>query len=393
MIDTSFLNIFSRPPVSHRPSVMAFINGVRDMRLVEPIAAEFERIEARTDFLICRLDGRGQVQPPRPLPGTAGRFFTQHNAAAVLIAGDRCQMPRHLIAALAKRATPIVWLAPDQGAAPPTDVVIDAVYYPRRHSVQEVVRSLLVMADRQVLARPRGEPQLLKHIATTAAARMDGERRPVWVRRLASRIANVDDLRQLLGRPKTILCLGNGPSAEDRAVLSETHDALFRIDDTWLARGLLCQPHIVFTKRPETMRLLEGPIFGLHGEEAESDLLACRLKRPWRRPPEYFLADKIADPYAEFRWGDFRATSESAMVASAVALVPKKLIIAGIDMPVSLLNDSSGSDLTFAGYTSRYDRDKQMGYMLGCLDRHIGELEVFGEGLSEVVKHRRRRGL
>jgi hypothetical protein len=236
----------------------------------------------------------------------------------------------------------------------------------------------------------RGDFQLLRHVAETAAQAMEKDKRPFWVKRLGNRIDNVDDLRRRLGAPKTILCLGNGPSSEEAAVISEPHDVLFRANHSWASRGVLCHPHVVFTGLKATMRALSGPIFGLYGEETEKTLLLTRLIRPWRKPAEYFIADKIANPYPEFRWGEHRPTSGAIMIATAVALVPKRLVIAGIDMFASRAGAYPGDKSAANAYAPAHDRDKELAYILGCLDRHLGELEIHGEALRDAAKWRRR---
>jgi hypothetical protein len=42
-------------------------------------------------------------------------------------------------------------------------------------------------------------------------------------------------------------------------------------------------------------------------------------------------------------------------------------------------------------YTPAHDRDKELAYILGCLDRHVGELHIFGNVLNDAVKIRRGR--
>ena len=65
-----------------------------------------------------------------------------------------------------------------------------------------------------------------------------------WLVRLAAgpAIANLGTLRQRLGAPETILCLGNGPSSEDAGVADFADACLFRVNWTWRSRGLLARP-------------------------------------------------------------------------------------------------------------------------------------------------------
>jgi hypothetical protein len=371
------------------PGVLAFVNDVRDLRLVEPIAQEFERIGARAGFTVCRLDGRGAISLPPHVPGAANLFLSTLKVRAVLLAGEGCRLPRALASALAKRATPVAWLTLDESTTPPTGIVLDEVFYQRSQTVQEVARALLVLVGRERKWTGRRDLRLLRRIAATASQRMGEKRVPLWVRRLGRRIETIDDLRRRLGTPKTILCLGNGPSSEDRAVLSEAHDALFRTNHAWMSRGLLCHPHVVFTGLKETMRKISGPVFGLYGAETEKVLLMTRLARPLRKPAEYFVGDAIADPYREFHWGEHRPTSGAVMIATAVSLLPKRLVIAGVDMFASVSGAYPGNPAAANAYAPAHDRGKELAYILGCLDRHLGELEIYGDVLKSQVQKRR----
>ena len=47
------------------------------------------------------------------------------------------------------------------------------------------------------------------------------------------RIDGWEEMRRLLGRPKTILCLGNGPTSELPVLAEIPHDCLFRVNWRW----------------------------------------------------------------------------------------------------------------------------------------------------------------
>src|SRR3546814_318572 len=74
-------------------------------------------------------------------------------------------------------------------------------------------------------------------------------------RLLCAKVERYDDvpaLREALGHPDTILCLGNGPSSEDPDVAKVRYDALFRVNSLWLKRGFLTTPDMVFTGSSST---------------------------------------------------------------------------------------------------------------------------------------------
>jgi hypothetical protein len=311
---------------------------------------------------------------------------------AVILAGDGCRLPRLLAAAIERLQVPVTWLAADTSAAPPVDVRLDAVFYPRQHSVQEVARALLTLASRRTAHSNRIGPAPLRRLAAAAAERSSRPPAPFWVRHLASRIESVDDLRRSLGSPKTILCLGSGPSSGDHELLAEKHDALFRVDHAWAERGLLSQPHVVFTGTSETLSSVRGPVFGLANADAIAAMMAARLLRIWQRPAKYFLPGSIADPYREFAWRDHRPSPDALMIATAVALIPRRLVIAGIDVFSRSRTAPSVQPVAAAVLGRLSDDDRERTYILGCLDRHVGEIVLFDEGLKAAVA-RRRQGL
>src|SRR3546814_11184020 len=106
---------------------------------------------------------------------------------------------------------------------------------------------------------------------------------PSLRRLLAAKIRRIDDLDSLgeaLGRPRTILCLGNGPSSEDPEIAGVQFDRLFRVNDLWVKRGLLTRPDMVFTGSKEALVSVEGAIFGIHNVRSEDSLLVTTLLAP-----------------------------------------------------------------------------------------------------------------
>ena len=77
--------------------------------------------------------------------------------------------------------------------------------------------------------------------------------RPLWSQRpslilpacVASRAGRTSARR--LGEPKSILCLGNGPSSEDAGVERAGFDCLFRVNWIWQRRTRHSNPDVVFT--------------------------------------------------------------------------------------------------------------------------------------------------
>src|SRR3546814_13954878 len=98
---------------------------------------------------------------------------------------------------------------------------------------------------------------------------------PSLRRLLAAKIRRIDDLDSLgeaLGRPRTILCLRNGPSSEDPEIAGVQFDRLFRLNDLCVKRGLLSRPDMVFTGSQRAVASVEGAIFGIHTVRTEARL-------------------------------------------------------------------------------------------------------------------------
>jgi hypothetical protein len=71
---------------------------------------------------------------------------------------------------------------------------------------------------------------------------------------LAAMQRRIDDwqtLKRRLASPRTILCLGNGPTSELPELRDMAHDCLMRVNWRWQTRGMLTQPDVVFVGDPQ----------------------------------------------------------------------------------------------------------------------------------------------
>jgi 3-deoxy-D-manno-octulosonic-acid transferase-like protein len=147
----------------------------------------------------------------------------------------------------------------------------------------------------------------------------------------ARRIDSLAVLRHALGACETILCLGNGPSSEDPRVRDIQFDVLFRVNCRWMDRGGPERPQVVFTGDSRCVRAVRGAIVGLRTVEEERRLLVRHLLRvPWQRF-SYFTVERLPVSMADRRW-PARPTNGAAMVSTAAALAPRRLVVAGIDL-------------------------------------------------------------
>lgn len=314
-------------------------------------------------------------------------------------------------AALRRRAVPIVVLAAEPAALPSVDhyVVGDAAALRRLEAAGvEPARASVVeaLAGPEAIAASASarivdilSPFLARHGALARSRRGGPLRRieTMLLRRLSPwrirRIESVEALRDVLGTPQRILCLGNGPSSEEPALAEIRYDRLFRVNDRWLDRGFLAKPDMVFTGSRKTLSRVRGAIFGLSSIDIEEMLLRKWLPyAPFRRLT-YFTPERagVLPPKPA---GGVEPTNGVIMLATAVALQPRSLVVAGIDLFADPRGAYPGGDGTPNAYAAAHDRDSELQMILRILGGHRGELIVVGDVLkAHWEAHERRRAL
>ncbi len=193
-------------------------------------------------------------------------------------------------------------------------------------------------------------------------------------------IETLDRLSAALGRPETILCLGNGPSSEDPRLHELSYDALFRVNHFWQPRGVLTEPDVVFTGLRATIKAIRKPvIFAFQTREEERKLMLKCLPMPRR------IAFATTERLGVMDFGDFGVftpTNGAVMLAAAVALQPKRLIVAGMDLFQHPAGSYPGDTTTPNAYTVLHDRDTELQFILSRFDRFEGELVILSEVLD-----------
>jgi hypothetical protein len=214
---------------------------------------------------------------------------------------------------------------------------------------------------------------------------MAGLDHPTWRRLInlrTQRIETLEALRSALGRPETIFCLGNGPSSEDPAVLQAEHDCLFRVNSRWLKRGALCKPDMVFTAQKRVLFTVRGAIFAFQTRRAEGQLVTHQVFNPLCRRMRFATLDRLG-VLGGLDWDGLRPTNGAAMIATAVALKPRRIIIAGIDLFSDPSGAYPGDDTTPNAYVLVHDADLERRFIMETLERYDGELIILGKVLSE----------
>lgn len=203
----------------------------------------------------------------------------------------------------------------------------------------------------------------------------------------ARRLAALADVRQRLGRPETILCLGNGPSSEDEQLHGLPYDCLFRVNWRWLERGFLTHPDVVFTGDHLSLRRCQRCLFGFRTAAEETAVLFNHWLglRPGRI--DCFNAERLGLRLDERSWGA-RPTNGAVMVATAAALRPNRLIVAGLDLYRHPAGKYCGDPVSANCYASVHDADVERAAICQALLAFRGELVVVGAALREALAER-----
>lgn len=351
------------------------------------------------------------LPPPLSFGFAAGRLVLNLNVRGLIVLGAVAPGDRAAVKAANGRASPAVVCEVPGGAAPEA-----AAALPERidhyFAVSQAAESRLSAAGvggRRVTALPDAAPARASAFMAVFAPLLaqdmklirSGRRpirrfversvlrcleHPVLRRRLAAKVRRIDDLeslRRALGEPRTILCLGNGPSSEDPAVREVRFDSLFRVNDLWLKRGLLTAPDMVFTGSKEALAAVKGAIFGLHTVKSEARLLVAPLLRPHRWGFRYATIERFGLFISEPRWAAVRPTNGAIMLATAVALQPERLVISGIDLFSHPAGTYPGDTATPNAYTPGHDAETELAILLEALSRYRGELVILSPALKE----------
>jgi hypothetical protein len=246
--------------------------------------------------------------------------------------------------------------------------------------VVERIAALMARDLKAVRAETVGTPKFAK--AVLDLTRSEGKQSLIaWRLR---RYRNRDALADALNHPETILCLGNGPSSEDASLMALKYDALFRVNHMWMERGILAKPDAVFTGGSPTMRKVGHAIFGVNTDDAEARLVSTRTFNPARPATRFFRIADIAPAIATFGWGHLRPSNGACMIAAAIALRPKRLAIAGIDLFQHPLGSYPGDQSIPNAYSPGHSRETEIAFLLNQFDAYKGELILVGDILRSV---------
>ncbi len=343
----------------------------RLFRLVEPLlercAADYPRnlprftshLRATRDWLRGRHGPEAALPLPFPGGGCPARFLANLKPRLLIVLGAGPGPGSTLTRRLEARGRSVLRLRESDLREP------EAVY-------ERVTAGIELRPGRRRLTTRRA---LEARFLATAAGRA--------ARRLRTRRFDLLGLGARLGHPETILCLGNGPSCEDPRLEQVTFDALFRVNYRWLERGVFDRPDMVFLGESKTIRLVRDCVFGFRTSDDEGTVLDRHVLR--RRPRiEHFCLGRVSDVLDERRW-PARPTNGMSMLATALLLRPRRLIVAGIDLFEHAEGSYPGAPEIPNGYAAVHRREVEVEIARHLLARHEGEVEIVGEPLRRAL--------
>ena len=211
-------------------------------------------------------------------------------------------------------------------------------------------------------------------------------------------ISSLEALADELGRPRRILCLGNGPSSESeevRGLEASEFNTVFRVNHRWMDRGLFTQPHVVFTAGSKPVRLVgASSLFCAQDRQrAERIRLACLHLKGVRR---LIVAEelKVLGDWEALEldgFGAFAPTNGAVMLAVARALKPSHVTVAGVDLFSDPRGAYPGDARTPNAYGIFHSFEKEREYTLRWIQglREDGtELRIIGEALTNAAESR-----
>lgn len=229
----------------------------------------------------------------------------------------------------------------------------------------------------------RTAPRRMDELARSLPGRL------VVATRRGRRCDGWEALAERLGRPATILCLGNGPSSEDPRLAGIAHDALFRVNWRWLERGLLTQPDMVFVGDLRTTSKVRDCVFGFRTVAWESEvLLRHLLLNGSLRRLEYFTCERASPFLNDDRW-PAHPTNGVVMVATAAALNPRRLVVAGIDLYLDPRGRYPGDATPDNDLPQMHSREVELEILERSLADFEGEVTILSEPLRGALAARR----
>lgn len=401
-------------PAPFNRCVLVSVADARDCEKLEPLLSSLRRERLSLLFIpgstgakrdLIERFGKAAVIDPPWNNRLSSLVFLLTSRARLLIGIDGIEtLPRSLVKEAYLLGIGIAVVAASMPQAPSVDTVpLVDLWLPHAAKIAEALRAIGVPHDRIAPEPVDGSSSPPPHtsaierlnflIARRPPARsplqrlvargLDNQKWRGLLALRAERIETLGDLRSALRHPQAILCLGNGPSSEDPMLAQYAHDCLFRVNHRWLGRGLHCDPQMVFAAQKRTLFTIRSkPIFAFQTRRAEMHLVTHQIFNPLCRRMRFVTLERIGI-LGKLDWDGVRPTNGATMLATAVALQPARIIIAGIDLFEDPVGAYPGDDKTPNDYVVVHERTAEVEFILKTLRDYRGELIILSKPLAE----------
>ena len=361
-----------------RRSVWVHGRDAEDFEAVAPMlkwlrtAISAERLLLTSDraqtcvWLRARYPNDNTLPAPIDFAPLIGRFFHQLRPVMIILLRDRSETGSRLLAQARRAGIPIVIVDPFMLKDGTT-------------SIEVIERAIETIPHARDPMPDRTAPRRMDALSKTALGRI------VVGNRSRRRLDGWESLRQRLGCPETILCLGNGPSCEDPRLEKLSYDALFRVNWRWLERGILTNPDMVFVGDLATTARLSSCVFGFRTIAWESEMLLRHLLFHLSlKKLEYFTYERVSRELSDERWPR-HPTNGVVMVATAVGVRPKQIIIAGMDLYEDPTGRYPGDPIGDNNYPQMHSREVEVQALQSVLAKFSGETCILSEPLRQAL--------
>ncbi|MEL7044848.1 MAG: hypothetical protein AAGL66_07490 [Pseudomonadota bacterium] len=197
-------------------------------------------------------------------------------------------------------------------------------------------------------------------------------------------LTDLSSLRRYLGEPRTVLCLGNGPSASEAALNDIAYDCLIRSNYRWRAEPRFNRADVVIVGDFDTLAWIRDSVFAYRSREAMNAALLRALLRFARGASPGIDLQGLLSEFDHL--GLEQVPSSGALtVVLACALKPERLVIGGID----LFEDERGRYANASGavnaYAQAHSRHADLSLIRAALQGFTGQLIIVGDVLRTAL--------
>src|SRR3546814_8501573 len=135
-----------------------------------------------------------------------------------------------------------------------------------------------------------------------------------------------------------------------------------------------------------TLSAVRDASFGVETIRSEARLLVSRLLPPQLVLLRYAAIERLVLFLYEPRLRDVRPTNGAIMLATAVALQPRHLVVAGVDLFNHPAGAYPGDAVTPNAYTAAHEPGTELALLLEALSLYEGDLTILSPALRERWK-------